>query len=127
MREKPARRQPHRPTGLNASLPSGAAREAVGALGRRIVAGAWPPGATIPIEAELGQTLGVSRATVRDAVKVLSGKGLLRTARRYGTRVRPLEEWHLLDPEAVGLSRGAARRAGSQAWPMPGADRSPLP
>ncbi|WP_176559580.1 FadR/GntR family transcriptional regulator [Rubellimicrobium roseum] len=98
--------------GLNASLPSGAAREAVEALGRRIVAGIWPPGATIPIEPELAQVLGVSRATVRDAVKVLSGKGLLRTARRYGTRVRPLEEWHLLDPDVAAWHGPAHPRIG---------------
>ena len=101
VREKPARPHLRGPAGLDASLPSGAAREVVEALGRGIVAGDWPPGATIPVEAELAQSLGVSRATVRDAVKVLSGKGLLRTARRYGTRVRPLEEWHLLDPDVA--------------------------
>ena len=32
---------------------------------------------------------------------MLSGKGLLRTARRYGTRVRPIEEWNLLDGDVV--------------------------
>lgn len=34
-------------------------------------------------------------------MKVLSGKGLVRTARRYGTRVRPVEEWNFLDGDVV--------------------------
>lgn len=83
------------------SLPTGAAKDAVKVLGQRIVNDIYPQGETLPVEEELAQSLGVSRATVRDAVKVLSGKGLLRTARRYGTRVRPLEEWHLLDPDVA--------------------------
>jgi DNA-binding FadR family transcriptional regulator len=55
----------------------------------------------MPTELELAVSIGVSRATVRDAVKVLSGKGLVRTARRYGTRVTPVEEWSLLDPDVI--------------------------
>ena len=49
----------------------------------------------MPTESELAESLDVSRATVRDAIKVLSGKGMVRTARRYGTRVRPIEDWTL--------------------------------
>ncbi|WMS40948.1 FadR/GntR family transcriptional regulator [Acuticoccus sp. MNP-M23] len=82
-------------------LPTGAAKKAVDILGRRIVNDAYPPDTIMPTEAELAQSLGVSRATVRDAVKVLSGKGLVRTARRYGTRVRAVEEWSLLDSDVV--------------------------
>ena len=59
----------------------------------------------MPTEPELAASLGVSRATVRDAIKVLSGKGLVRTARRYGTRVLPVEDWNLLDGDVVGWHR----------------------
>jgi DNA-binding FadR family transcriptional regulator len=59
----------------------------------------------MPTESELAASLGVSRATVRDAIKVLSGKGLVRTARRYGTRVLPVEDWNLLDGDVVGWHR----------------------
>ena len=90
------------PIEVGTSLPKGAARAAVEALGRRIVNDHWRPGEPIPTEPELAADLGVSRATVRDAIKVLSGMGLVRTARRYGTTVRPVEEWHLLDA-AVAL------------------------
>ncbi|WP_103333991.1 FadR/GntR family transcriptional regulator [Pseudotabrizicola formosa] len=89
------------PTEFGASLPTGAAKQAVEILGRRIANDAYPQDMVMPTEEELGQSLGVSRATVRDAIKVLSGKGLVRTARRYGTRVRPIEEWNLLDGDVV--------------------------
>lgn len=89
------------PLGISSPLPNGAAKEAVSILGRRIANDVYLPGQIMPTEPELAVSLNVSRATVRDAIKVLSGKGLVRTARRYGTRVRPLEEWTLLDADVV--------------------------
>lgn len=89
------------PTEFGAALPTGAAKQAVEVLGRRIANDTYPQDMVMPTEEELAQSLGVSRATVRDAIKVLSGKGLVRTARRYGTRVRPIEEWNLLDGDVV--------------------------
>lgn len=89
------------PIDLSSSLPTGAAKEAVTVLGRRITNDVYRPGEIMPTEPELAESLNVSRATIRDAIKVLSGKGLVRTARRYGTRVRRLEEWNLLDSDVV--------------------------
>ena len=89
------------PHDVDSSLPTGAAKQAVTVLGRRITNDVYRQGQTMPTEPELAESLDVSRATVRDAIKVLSGKGLVRTARRYGTRVRPLEEWNLLDADVV--------------------------
>jgi GntR family galactonate operon transcriptional repressor len=89
------------PFQLGASLPTGTTKKVVEILGRRVVNDEYPQGQTIPTEEELAASLGVSRATVRDAIKVLSGKGLVQTARRYGTRVRPIEEWSLLDVDVT--------------------------
>ena len=89
------------PTELKPALPTGFARRAVHTLGRWIVNGRFTPDVVMPTELELATSLGVSRATVRDAVKVLSGKGLVRTARRYGTRVTPVEDWNLLDGDVI--------------------------
>ncbi len=89
------------PTEFISSLPTGVAKQAVEVLGQRIANDHYPPGEVMPTEEELASSLGVSRATVRDAIKVLSGKGLVRTARRYGTRVRPVEEWSLLDGDVI--------------------------
>ena len=89
------------PVADNASLPTGATRTALETLGRRIANDTYAEGSVMPTEAELAASLDVSRATARDAVKVLSGKGLVRTARRYGTRVRPAAEWNLLDADVI--------------------------
>lgn len=89
------------PFPVGEALPTGATKVAVDTLGRRITNDLYLPGQVMPTEPELADSLGVSRATIRDAIKVLSGKGLVRTARRYGTRVRPVEEWNLLDANVV--------------------------
>ncbi len=93
------------PMEFTTSLPNGFARQTVDTIGRWIVNDAFSPDRPIPTEPELAATLGVSRATVRDAIKVLSGKGLVRTARRYGTRVLPVEDWNLLDGDVVAWHR----------------------
>lgn len=84
-----------------AELPTGAAKQAVNRLGQMIARGDFPVGTTIPREGELAEMMGISRTVVRDAIKVLSGKGMVRTARRYGTRVLPFESWNLIDPDVI--------------------------
>jgi GntR family transcriptional regulator, galactonate operon transcriptional repressor len=71
--------------------------KAVDRLGREIVTGHYPIGSTLPVEAKLCEALGVGRNTLREAVKVLSDKGMLKTARRYGTRVLHRRLWNILD------------------------------
>lgn len=70
-------------------------------LGGRIVGGAMAPGEALPTEEELGPELGVSRSVLREAIKVLAGKGLVDVRPKIGTRVRPRRSWHLLDPEVI--------------------------
>lgn len=89
------------PVETDPSLPNGATRVAVETLGRRIASDIYAEGEVMPTEDQLAASLGVSRTTVRDAIKVLSGKGLVRTARRYGTRVRVVEDWNLLDADVA--------------------------
>jgi DNA-binding FadR family transcriptional regulator len=55
----------------------------------------------LPTEDALGPELGVSRSVLREAVKVLVGKGLLEVRPKTGTRVRPRRSWHLFDPDVV--------------------------
>ena len=85
----------------NSHLPRGLAQSTVTALGLAIVSGQWAPGSTLPFEQELADHYSVSRTALRDAVKVLAGKGLVRSARRYGTRVCDRSEWNMLDPDVV--------------------------
>ncbi len=74
---------------------------AVATLGKKIVGKQFAVGATLPVEQDLADQLGVGRNALREAVKVLSGKGLLKTAPRSGTRVRPREDWNMLDPDVL--------------------------
>lgn len=84
------------------SLPTGAVKQLVNQLGKRIANGQYVIGENIPMEPELVAEHGVSRTVVREAIKVLSGKGMVRTARRYGTHVCDIDEWNLLDPDVIG-------------------------
>jgi DNA-binding FadR family transcriptional regulator len=70
-------------------------------LGHRIAAGTYAEGETLPVEQELADSLQVGRNALREAVKVLSGKGLISTAPRSGTRIRLREHWNMLDPDVL--------------------------
>jgi DNA-binding FadR family transcriptional regulator len=83
----------------------------VDALGRQIVAGEIAPGGSLPIEAELAGSFGVSRTVVREAVRVLVAKGLVDSSPMRGTRVRPRSSWHLLDPDVLGWWAGVGGAA----------------
>ena len=63
----------------------------------RIVDGRYPPGAALPPEPELAREADVSRLTVREAIKTLRAKNLVRVERGRGTFVNPPEEWTALD------------------------------
>ena len=68
-------------------------------LGRAIVGGAYEEG--FPTEAELSKAHGLSRSVTREAVKMLSAKGLLSARPRVGTVIEPSESWNLLDPDVL--------------------------
>lgn len=77
----------------------------VDALGRRIVGGAIPPGETIDGEA-IEAEFEVSRTVVREALKVLSAKGLVDARPRLGTFVRERVYWNLLDSDVMAWRGG---------------------
>jgi DNA-binding FadR family transcriptional regulator len=70
-------------------------------LGSSIVRGELPAGKPLPIEAELGRKFGASRTVMREAVKILSTKGLIGQRPRVGTYVHPEDRWDLLDAEVL--------------------------
>ena len=57
-------------------------------LRERILAGEWAPGQQIPTEERLGETYGVSRITIRQAVRNLVDAGYLERGQGRGTFVR---------------------------------------
>ncbi len=73
----------------------------VEAIGRWILGGTYAPNDLLPREDDLAVELGVSRTSIREAVKVLSAKGLLQAKRRVGVRVRDRDDWNLLDPQVL--------------------------
>jgi DNA-binding FadR family transcriptional regulator len=70
-------------------------------LGVSILSGKITPGEVLPTEAGLGASLHVSRTAIREAIKVLTAKGLVEVRRKTGTRVRPRKDWNALDPDVV--------------------------
>ncbi|MDQ0587182.1 DNA-binding FadR family transcriptional regulator [Variovorax paradoxus] len=64
------------------------ADSAANSIRAEIAAGRWAVGSRIPIEPQLAQLLGVSRGTVREAVKTLVSRGLLEVRQGSGTYVR---------------------------------------
>jgi DNA-binding FadR family transcriptional regulator len=70
-------------------------------LARMIASGDVMPGQNLPSEAELSQRFSVSRTVVREAIKGLEAKHLVRSRPRVGTVVLPREDWALLDAEVL--------------------------
>jgi len=70
-------------------------------IGRRILNGELQPGDQLPPETKLLAQTGVSRTTMREAVKLLVSKGLVEAKPKFGTRVRPSSDWSLLDPTVL--------------------------
>jgi GntR family galactonate operon transcriptional repressor len=70
-------------------------------LGAQLVAGWVMPGGALPTEAELASELQVSRTVIREALRVLAAKGLVDARPMLGTRVRPRDQWHLLDADVL--------------------------
>lgn len=70
-------------------------------LGQAIVCGTYSSEKPFPIEADLCTQFGVSRSVLREAVKMLTSKGLLSARPRQGTWVEPESNWNLLDPSVM--------------------------
>lgn len=97
--------------------------QAVDQLRQRITSGAWAVGQRLPTEPELAADLGISRNTVREAMRVLAFSGLVEVRQGDGSYLKtasdPLsavqalsscgleharEARHLLEAEAIGLA-----------------------
>jgi DNA-binding FadR family transcriptional regulator len=72
----------------------------------RIIAGEFPPGATVPGEHELSAAHEVSRMTVREAMKTLEAQRILSVQRGRGTFVNPLNRWASLEAVLRAASEG---------------------
>jgi GntR family galactonate operon transcriptional repressor len=74
--------------------------QVVNTLGARIVSGELVPGRPIDL-GQLETELDISRTVLREALKVLTAKGLVDARQSRGTYVRPQAEWQLLDVDVL--------------------------
>ena len=70
-------------------------------IGRSIVHGEILPGQSLLSELRICTMMNVSRTAVREALRVLVGKGLLLSRPKSGTKVRDPEYWNHLDPDIL--------------------------
>ncbi len=82
----------HAPAVIDPVRPTSAGELVVEQLRRAIHLGRFLAGDKLPPERELAKQLGVSRTTVREAVKVLEGEGLVRSKRGAAGGLSVLEQ-----------------------------------
>jgi DNA-binding FadR family transcriptional regulator len=70
-------------------------------LGGKIVSGRLKPGTVLDGEIEASGERKVSRSAYREAVRILTAKGLVQSRPKIGTRVTQPDQWHLLDPDVL--------------------------
>lgn len=70
-------------------------------LGTAILSGKYAPGDTLSGEIGFAEELEISRSTYREAIQVLTAKGLVESRPKAGTRVLPRHRWNLLDPDVL--------------------------
>ena len=75
--------------------------DVIDALGMKIVSGELGPGALLPTETALAQSLGLSRPSLREALRALSRKGLVDARTRRGTLVNDKAQWNVLDADVL--------------------------
>jgi DNA-binding FadR family transcriptional regulator len=87
-------------TGIQRGVTRGLHGQIVQVMAQRILSGQIPEGATINVP-DLQADLGVSLTAVREALKVLTAKGLVDARQKRGTFVRPRSDWNLLDADMI--------------------------
>ncbi|HEX9805269.1 MAG TPA: FadR/GntR family transcriptional regulator [Alteraurantiacibacter sp.] len=70
-------------------------------LGIAILSGEHAPGEGFGGEIEQSEAFGVSRTAYREAMRILTAKGLLESRPKAGTHITPRRRWNLLDPELL--------------------------
>lgn len=91
---------PDQPLSVRTSLGRNLTYGMLDRLGREIVIGSYD-GQPFPTEAELTKQYAVSRSVTREAVKMLTTKGLLTARPRQGTTIQPDTAWNLFDPDVL--------------------------
>lgn len=96
MESDPINHDPPDPRNLGRNLTHGM----LDTLGKAIVTGRYET-RPFPTEAEIAKAHGVSRSVTREAVKMLTAKGLVSARPRQGTVVQPAANWNLFDTDVL--------------------------
>jgi DNA-binding FadR family transcriptional regulator len=73
-------------------------------LAREIISGKWAEGDLVPTEPALCEEFGFSRTVIREALKLLEERGLVRVEQGRGTSVQPRSSWNVLDPLVLRIA-----------------------
>jgi DNA-binding FadR family transcriptional regulator len=82
-------------------------REIMQELIARIAAGTYPVGSMLPKEERLATELDVSRGVVRECIRALEERGVLRVRHGRGATVLPARAWNVLDPSVFAAVHDA--------------------
>ena len=75
--------------------------EIAAALGCEILSGTRQPGSRLPDVPEMHKRFGVSRVVVREVMRTLAAKGMVKSKPRVGTTVSDPSGWNWLDPQIL--------------------------
>ena len=73
-------------------------------LAQQIISGALAVNDVLPNEPTLCEQFGFSRTVIREALKLLEERGLVRVEQGRGTTVQPRDSWNLLDPMVLRIA-----------------------
>lgn len=76
-------------------------QQLVNELGKEILKGKYQPGDKLPSEAELSTINAMSRTATREAVKMLTAKGLIKSRPRKGIIVNEQKDWNFFDVDVL--------------------------
>jgi DNA-binding FadR family transcriptional regulator len=82
-------------------------REIMELLLGRIASGTYPVGSMLPKEVQLAAELDVSRGVIRECIRALEERGVVRVRHGRGATVLPARAWDVLDPDVFAAVRSA--------------------
>lgn len=92
---------------MSSIRPRGLHGQTVEELARRVLAGELPEDTVIDLPT-LRTELDVSLPALREALKVLTAKGMIDARQKHGTFVRPRGSWNMLDADVMRWHTGAS-------------------
>ena len=84
-------------------------REAMRVLMGDIISGKYSEGEMLPKESDLTERFGASRGTIRESVRALEERGLVKVTHGVGAEVQPSARWDILDADVLDVTLATTR------------------